>query len=49
VVIDRRLCVIGSHNWSAGSFFHFDDVSVVIGSDALGAELGDRFDAMWAG
>jgi phosphatidylserine/phosphatidylglycerophosphate/cardiolipin synthase-like enzyme len=47
LVIDDDTCVIGSHNWSAGSYFRFDDLSIVVGSQALGAELAARFDELW--
>jgi phosphatidylserine/phosphatidylglycerophosphate/cardiolipin synthase-like enzyme len=48
VVIDRRLVVIGSHNWSAGSYFQFDDLSVVVSSAALAAQLLERFEHLWS-
>jgi competence protein ComEA len=47
IVIDRAAVVIGSHNWSAGSFFHFDDLSVVIDSAALAQDFAERFAALW--
>jgi DNA uptake protein ComE-like DNA-binding protein len=47
VVIDDSTCVIGSHNWSAGSYFQFDDLSLVVGSAELGARLSTRFDLLW--
>jgi competence ComEA-like helix-hairpin-helix protein len=47
VVLDASTVVIGSHNWSAGSFFHFDDLSVVIYSAAFAAVLTERFDILW--
>jgi hypothetical protein len=46
IVIDSRLVIIGSHNWSAGSYFLFDDLSLAIASPALGIELRSRFDAL---
>jgi competence ComEA-like helix-hairpin-helix protein len=48
VVIDSQICVIGSHNWSAGSFFNFDDVSIALSSAKIGAELVNRFDQLWS-
>jgi hypothetical protein len=48
LVIDRKLAIVGSHNWSAGSYFDFDDLTLVVESAALAAELGQRFDALWS-
>jgi hypothetical protein len=49
IIIDSRLVIIGSHNWSAGSYFHFDDLSLAIASPALGIALRSRFDALESG
>jgi phosphatidylserine/phosphatidylglycerophosphate/cardiolipin synthase-like enzyme len=49
LVIDDDLAVVGSHNWSAGSYFTFDDLSLALRSAALAAELAARFDGLWAG
>jgi DNA uptake protein ComE-like DNA-binding protein len=46
-VIDSRVCVIGSHNWSAGSFFHYDDLSFAVESETLAGQLIARFDSLW--
>ena len=34
VVIDADLTLIGSHNWTAGSYFRFDDLTLAIRSTA---------------
>ncbi len=47
VVIDD-LVVVGSHNWTAGSYFGFDDLSVVIRSAAVRRAQSQRFAALWA-
>jgi DNA uptake protein ComE-like DNA-binding protein len=47
IVIDTSLVVLGSHNWSAGSYFRFDDLSLVIASQEFALELGARFDSLW--
>lgn len=47
IVIDDKYCVIGSHNWSAGSYFQFDDLSFVINSDEIAIQLNERFDQLW--
>jgi len=47
IVIDKKLLILGSHNWSAGSYFHFDDLSLVVSSKKLAEQLSDRFDHLW--
>jgi phosphatidylserine/phosphatidylglycerophosphate/cardiolipin synthase-like enzyme len=47
VIIDKTKVVIGSHNWSAGSYFHYDDVSLVIESSDAASEMKTRFDNIW--
>ncbi len=47
LILDAQRVVLGSHNWSAGSYFGFDDLSLCIASPALAAELGGRFEAQW--
>lgn len=49
VVVDGQTVVIGSHNWSIGSFFQFDDVSLAIASPGLAQEFASRFDSLWQG
>lgn len=48
VIVDRRWTVIGSHNWSVGSFDEFDDVSVVLDGAAVAAAQTARFDLLWS-
>lgn len=48
VLVDGRFCVVGSHNWSAGSYFQFDDLSLLVDSAPLHAEMQARFDQLWA-
>ncbi len=48
VLIDDRHLVIGSHNWTAGSFFAYDDKSVYIESPGLTDETSKYFDRLWA-
>jgi DNA uptake protein ComE-like DNA-binding protein len=48
VLIDSAIAVVGSHNWTAGSYAGFDDLSLRIDSAALAAELWQRFEALWA-
>jgi len=48
VIIDNKLLILGSHNWTAGSYFHFDDLSIIVKSKALAKELATRFDQLWS-
>jgi len=48
VVIDQELVVIGSHNWTAGSFFNYSDLSVVISGREAGRIWQDRFERLWS-
>lgn len=48
LILDDALVVLGSHNWSAGSYFKYDDVSLVMKSDELARELRQRFDVLWS-
>lgn len=47
VVIDAEHAIIGSHNWSAGSYFSFDDLSVHIVSSDFATQARARFDSLW--
>ena len=49
LIVDNDQIILGSHNWSAGSYFKYDDVSLVIKSVGLAQELRQRFDALWMG
>ncbi len=49
VLIDERLAVLGSHNWTAGSYFRYHDTSVAIDSVEFAATLGERFHGLWDG
>lgn len=48
LVIDADHTIIGSHNWSAGSYFGFDDLSIDVESTALARLTRQRFQALWA-
>lgn len=48
MVIDDDVCVLGSHNWSAGSYFQFDDLSLVVKSGILSRQLSQRFETLWS-
>ncbi|MEO1244212.1 MAG: phospholipase D-like domain-containing protein [Pseudomonadota bacterium] len=47
VVIDGKLSVIGSHNWTSGSYFRYHDTSLAIGSADFAQGLKVRFDTLW--
>lgn len=47
VVVDKLHVVIGSHNWTAGSFFAYDDTSIYVHSAQLGAHYGSQFEKLW--
>ncbi len=47
IIIDDEHTIIGSHNWSAGSYFQFDDLSFHVKSVEFSQELGARFDGMF--
>ena len=47
VVIDHRHVIAGSHNWTAGSFFHYDDKSLYIDSEELAESVERRFNRLW--
>jgi DNA uptake protein ComE-like DNA-binding protein len=47
VILDTQMCVLGSHNWSAGSYSEFDDLSFVVQSPEIAAALVTRFEQLW--
>lgn len=47
LILDEKLCVLGSHNWSAGSYSEFDDLSFVVESPEMAAALVARFEQLW--
>lgn len=47
VTVDEKHVVIGSHNWTAGSFFAYDDASVYLRSPELAQRLDGEFDTLW--
>ena len=49
LVIDSDRTIMGSHNWSAGSYFGFDDLSVDIESATFARSARRRFAALWRG
>lgn len=47
-VIDDEVVILGSHNWSAGSYFHYDDISVAIKSEQSANSMTERFNQLWS-
>ena len=47
IVIDDRTVVLGSHNWTAGSYFGFDDLSFLISSEEICRQQRRRFNELW--
>lgn len=48
VLIDDDLALIGSHNWTAGSYFRFDDLTLAIRSAPLVRAQRRRFGGLWS-
>lgn len=48
VTVDGRHVVVGSHNWTAGSFYAYDDTSLYVRSTELCAHYDAQFDTLWA-
>jgi hypothetical protein len=49
LVVDEDTALVGSHNWSAGSYYQFDDLTLLLRGATLNAELRERFDQLWSG
>lgn len=47
VVLDGRHVVVGSHNWTAGSFYRHDETTLYVDSQELAADLDARFERRW--
>jgi phosphatidylserine/phosphatidylglycerophosphate/cardiolipin synthase-like enzyme len=47
VTVDGMLTVVGSHNWSAGSYFRYGDISFSIHSAPYTRQINRRFRALW--
>ncbi len=47
VVVDDKHVVVGSHNWTAGSFLAYDDTSIYVESEELGLIYQNIFSASW--
>lgn len=47
VIIDGKVTVVGSHNWTAGSYFRYHDISVALAGEAIASAWRTRFDELW--
>ncbi len=47
LVVDRKVCVVGSHNWTRTSFAYTHELSVLLDNAVVAGEFQDRFDALW--
>jgi len=47
LIIDRTVCVVGSHNWTRTSFTRTHELSVLLDNAVVAGEFQDRFDALW--
>lgn len=48
VIIDKEHLIIGSHNWTSGSFYQYDDKSIYIESESLTEKSSKEFELQWA-
>lgn len=47
LVVDGTHVVVGSHNWTAGSFYLYDDTSIYLESEELARHYEERFSTLW--
>jgi len=47
LIVDRQVCVVGSHNWTRASFTRTHELSVRLDNAVVAGEYQDRFDALW--
>jgi len=47
VIVDKKHVILGSHNWTAGSFFAYDDMSVYMNSPELATHYNTQFNSLW--
>jgi len=47
LIVDRKVCVVGSHNWTRASFTRTHELSVRLDNAVVAGEYQDRFDALW--
>ena len=47
IIIDDDHAIVGSHNWTAGSFYAYDDKSIYIESADFSTKMSGYFDSLW--
>ncbi len=47
LIVDGRYLLLGSHNWTAGSLYQYDDKSVFIESEALATHYQAWYQQLW--
>jgi hypothetical protein len=47
VVVDRRFVIIGSHNWTASSFFRYQETGCLVDSSELGEQTASLLERRW--
>jgi competence ComEA-like helix-hairpin-helix protein len=47
IIMDSRHVIVGSHNWTAGSFYQYDDTSVYIDSEEIAKNYELDFENRW--
>lgn len=48
VIIDDEHVIVGSHNFTAGSFYAYDDKSIYVESKDFNEKVSSYFDELWA-
>jgi len=48
IVVDNLHVVVGSHNWTAGSFYAYDDTSIYVESKEIANNLENVFNVIWS-
>ena len=48
VLIDEDTTIIGSHNWTTGSYFLYKDISFLVKGAAVKSFWSTRFDELWS-
>lgn len=47
VLLDQEITMVGSHNWTNGSFFVYRDLSLLLKGDQVQPIWQQRFDSLW--
>ncbi|MCB9307113.1 MAG: helix-hairpin-helix domain-containing protein [Lewinellaceae bacterium] len=47
VLVDEHILVIGSHNWTQGSYFYYKDISILLQGVTVNDAWKTRFESLW--